>query len=925
MYVTLLVVESDHESGQVLSTYLEQQSYHVVLVEGPKQARETLVELSPSVILADLDEAGEEWQEFYHWLRETSKHSKTPCLWLTSRISEVFRSFSKGVYDHLLQKPLDPDVFLDLLASKTGHDRLSKASLVSEEPERIELSEEPVLPTLSQKPGPLGDSVVDDWVRSLQGRMIGSVRLEKEVGRGGMGVVFQGSQTSLHRNVAVKIMLPQLTKKLATVERFQREALATAKLKSPHIVQIFEAGTTEDQLFFLVMEWLEGETLEERIQRDKHIAAGDALDLMIQTTSGLMVAHEAGLIHRDLKPSNLIVGSDGHVSITDFGLVYNQHTPRHTQSGIVVGTPHYLSPEQASGQGIDARSDIYALGVLFFELLTGHVPFRADNLTDLLIAHIQKPLPDPRQSVPSVPESFVPILNKMAAKDPRKRYQSASELYQSLQRLSRSWKSIGGPFPTNELPVTDHVVDVMMDWGEPEPLRNENELLQTQVIVPMIQTNQPSTLSSGDLSHHGFYKQALSLAPSSLTPSSPHWSALQMQGMMLVDYQGTLLQQEGAVQAHWHSALAVLLGHVQQILSAAPLGTWEYTVLETSYAALFLLPKANHQILAIVRPPREQNQPAQGPQSSSSVHDVGVTFSRVMQSLHALAGVTNILLYDAAVQLMDARLDNQTDPYDYPLKMSPIIHMLQAIPWEESSLTCRFSDGTMRFWPINGAFLCAQTTPQCNQSLLSMMVQRQSSVAVKPSPSLGMASPGAPSTPGSGLYPSQGMSSPGSSSVPGSGLYPSQYGTPAPPSFQPHVSGASAEHRFGGVSATSQASVFPPYSGSPSSSSVAMKTLSHSSTGSVAPVTPLPANNPDDCMTPDTIQQLTQLLTKYTGPIGKIVISKTMRKMGFSLEHFPIELTSQLLEHLAARIKGSKKENFLKQSDALVLKQHAHS
>ncbi|TNE45223.1 MAG: serine/threonine protein kinase [Deltaproteobacteria bacterium] len=898
MQVKLLVVESDIESGQLLKQYLQQQSYAVTLTPSVEEARQALLKDVPTVMLVDLDDAKQPWSTFYSWLRQQSSLVDLPCIWFVSQFNDFALSLQNQPKNYVLQKPMDPDQFLRVIEANAAKEKETHFTAAPK-------STSPEDPSLAA------------WVQSLKGRELGSVILEEEIGRGGMGVVFRGQQRSLHRQVAVKIMLPHLTKKLSTVERFQREALATAKLKSPHIVQIFEAGTTKDKMFYIVMEWLAGETLEQRVKRQGKLEPLEALDIVMQTAEGLRTAHAAGLIHRDLKPSNLIVSEDGHISITDFGLVFNQQLPRHTQSGIVVGTPHYLSPEQASGQAIDVRSDVYSLGILFFELLTGHVPFQSNNLTDLLIAHVQKPLPNPKAHVPDLPDAFVPVLQSMTAKDPNHRYQNTEALHQALRQLHTTVTQ----GPVSPFHQGGHEVEPI--WQpEPEPLQDK-DLLKTQVVTPM-QANQSSLFLSHDASLNEFYKRAASLAPSSLTPSSPQWNELNMEGMLLVDSHGNLLMQEGAIQAQWHTALAVLLGHASQISSAVDLAEWQFSILEGPYASMFVLPRQGHQFQAILRPPREHPTPI-APNASAA--EVGSALSRMVQSLHALAGVTNILLYDTMVQLMDARLSPQTDPHDYPLKISPIIHMLQSMPWERTRLTCRFSGGLMRFWPLPGAFLCVQTTPQCNQSLLTMMVQRQlqsasvspESMAASPhntpyppTPS-SHPSPAAPMTPHYGM----GASSHGGhhSSQPGHPNY--MYGTS-------HPSSPPVGHAGMGVSGVQQQTPGVASSGQvPMSSSGSIApAFSASSTSAFAPVQ---SANPGDCLSPEMMQELTKLFSRYAGPIGKMVISKTAKRMGYTAEQFPADLASAMFDQLAGRIGLDKRPEFIKSCRKLLSTHRAHS
>lgn len=292
-------------------------------------------------------------------------------------------------------------------------------------------------------------------IQSLIGRNIGSFVIEEEIGRGGMGAVFSGRQASLDRKVAVKIMLPGLVGDSTAIERFRREALAIARLKSPFIVQVFDAGTTPDQIFYIAMEFLEGETLSTHLKRHKRYPLHFALHVAIQAAQGLQTAHQAGLIHRDIKPSNLMINSKEHITITDFGLVrgFEDNDEQHqlTQDRALLGTPSYLSPEQASGQPVDARSDIYSLGIVMYQMLVGRRPFLADNILALLMKQHSEPLPDPRKDLPNLPDSVVDLLYKMTAKDRDQRFTSCEELLKSLYAIYSQTGHQGEP-ESNALP-----------------------------------------------------------------------------------------------------------------------------------------------------------------------------------------------------------------------------------------------------------------------------------------------------------------------------------------------------------------------------------------------------------------------------------------------------------------------------------------
>lgn len=272
---------------------------------------------------------------------------------------------------------------------------------------------------------------------SLAGRELGSTLLLRELGRGGMGAVFEGFQSALGRKVAVKVLLPELVQDDMAVGRFRREAMAIAKLRSPHVVQIFDTGVTSDNVLYIVMEYLDGQTLAALLKQRGRLDVGEALYLMLQAAQGLQAAHQAGLVHRDIKPSNLMFNKQDLLCLTDFGLARTYQSGESfiqsiTRNQAVMGTPAYMSPEQIKMQTLDGRSDIYSLGIVLFELLVGQLPFQSDDCMQLLVEHLQKPCPDPREFYPSIPAPVAELLRLMVAKEPNDRISDSATLCQVL-------------------------------------------------------------------------------------------------------------------------------------------------------------------------------------------------------------------------------------------------------------------------------------------------------------------------------------------------------------------------------------------------------------------------------------------------------------------------------------------------------------
>ncbi len=262
---------------------------------------------------------------------------------------------------------------------------------------------------------------------------IGHYTIVGELGRGGMGVVYKAHEESLNRFVAIKVLGSHLTEDRDYVQRFMREARAAAALNHPNIVQIYFVGEDEGTPYF-VMEYVTGTSVQTMIRKDGRLDPVEAASIVIQAANGLGAAHSAGIIHRDIKPANLMVNEQGLVKIADFGLALAPEAQtRLTATGMLMGTPGYLSPEQCMDQGVDHRSDIYSLGVTFFEMLAGTMPFSADSPLALLRKIVEVEAPDVRELNPDVDETLRGIVARMMAKNPEERYQACGELESDLR------------------------------------------------------------------------------------------------------------------------------------------------------------------------------------------------------------------------------------------------------------------------------------------------------------------------------------------------------------------------------------------------------------------------------------------------------------------------------------------------------------
>ncbi|MCP4197797.1 MAG: serine/threonine protein kinase [Proteobacteria bacterium] len=264
-------------------------------------------------------------------------------------------------------------------------------------------------------------------------------RIDKRIGEGGMGVVYLATHAVIGKKCAVKVLSVQSTGEMELAERFVQEARAAAAIGNDHIIEITDFGQLPDSTAYFVMELLDGQSLQQAVERTERIGVERSLHILIQCCEALSAAHNVNIIHRDLKPDNVFLikkGADSdYVKVLDFGIaMVARESGRLTRTGMIVGTPQYMSPEQAAGTNMDARTDIYSLGIIMYEMLTGHVPFEADTFMGVLTKHLyEEPIP-PRRLVPpvDVPKVLESVLLKTIAKKPEKRYQSMADLKQDL-------------------------------------------------------------------------------------------------------------------------------------------------------------------------------------------------------------------------------------------------------------------------------------------------------------------------------------------------------------------------------------------------------------------------------------------------------------------------------------------------------------
>lgn len=265
---------------------------------------------------------------------------------------------------------------------------------------------------------------------------IGKYEILEKIGEGGFGIVYRGRDPMLDREVAIKVLRADLASSPGFVERFRREARLAASLRHPNIVGIIEVGEHESR-YYLVMEYLSGQPLDQLLEEGKPLSLTRAVELLHPLADALDYAHSKSVIHRDIKPANVIFTEDGKRPVlTDFGLVKSTVQEGITTTGVILGTAEYMSPEQVLGKEVSPATDIYALGVIAFQMLTGVVPYKSAAPFEVQNAHVNQPPPDPRKYNPGLSPDITEILMRALEKDPTRRFNSAGELIQMLEQIS---------------------------------------------------------------------------------------------------------------------------------------------------------------------------------------------------------------------------------------------------------------------------------------------------------------------------------------------------------------------------------------------------------------------------------------------------------------------------------------------------------
>lgn len=305
----------------------------------------------------------------------------------------------------------------------------------------------------------------------------------KSIGEGGMANVYLAYDTILDRNVAVKILRGDLATDEKFVRRFQREALSASSLYNQNIVEVYDVGEDNGQ-YYIVMEYIDGKQLKALLKKRGKLTIPEAVDIMKQIASGLSVAHDQYIIHRDIKPQNIMILENGLVKITDFGIAMAMNQTQLTQTNSVMGSVHYLPPEQASGKGASLQSDIYSMGILMYELLTGKLPYHGDNAVEIALKHLKEPLPSIRDILPSIPQSVENIIIKATAKNPKNRYNDAREMFEDLNTClddSRvNEEKYTFKFPENDYDETK-MLKVIKEKEKPKKAKADGEDIAKEV------------------------------------------------------------------------------------------------------------------------------------------------------------------------------------------------------------------------------------------------------------------------------------------------------------------------------------------------------------------------------------------------------------------------------------------------------------
>jgi serine/threonine protein kinase/CheY-like chemotaxis protein/tetratricopeptide (TPR) repeat protein len=414
----ILVVDDVKANIDVLVEGLRE-DYRLSVATDGESALRSAEKNPPDLILLDIIMPGMDGYEVCRRLRARPPTSDVPIMFLSGleEVANKALGFDVGGNDYLT-KPFEMIEVKARVRSLLRH-RL-KQSTVTSENTRLNMS--PLRP--------------DDWV----GKSLGKYGITGILGQGGMGIVLKAHDPLIDRDVAIKVLSQDVAADTSALERFLAEAKAAGKLNHPNVVAIYEI-CQEGSAYYLVMEYVSGGSLDDRVAGEKRLPVLEATRALIDACKGVGAAHAAGIIHRDIKPANFMRTTDGSIKVADFGLAKGMaDTSRNiTQAGMIVGTPHFMSPEQCEAKPLDQRSDIYSLGATYYSLLTGQHPYHeAGSATQMMYLHCHGPILDPRSLDGAVPRACSHIVARAMAKAPADRYQSAAEMLADLETLAAS-------------------------------------------------------------------------------------------------------------------------------------------------------------------------------------------------------------------------------------------------------------------------------------------------------------------------------------------------------------------------------------------------------------------------------------------------------------------------------------------------------